>query len=190
MVAVRKGRSRKIIGRILLLIVLSFGLVSILILPVEAHRLIIAIEKMDVVMSLRPECPILNIDVKRIEILTLLGPTVRAGNISVKVYDPDGSLYVEGWSDYQGRFVFELPLPAKPGKWEITGKYPVPLHTAVLDFYIERSIISEQAPQEVWPVYMTVIAASGYAIGAAGMVLAYVAWRARRRSLLGLHGQR
>jgi len=174
----------KKMSRTISIIVMSFFLVSVSISRVEAHRLSIAFERIDVVATLSPECPIIYVDMQKIEILTLLGPTVAAGNITIKVYDPEGLLYVEGMSDEKGRFSFELPIPSKPGRWQITAKYPLPLHTASLEFYLERSIIVEQAPEEVWPVYMTLIAGLGYAIGVAGMVVGYLGWRARKKALL------
>jgi len=175
-----KHRVRRMI-RILSMTLVFLCLLSIYMSPVKAHRLSILVERINIVTSLRPECSIIDVDVRSIEILTLLGPTYLVGNISIKVYDPEGSLYVEGKSDDKARFSFELPVPPKPGRWRIVARYPSPLHTAVVDFYLERSIIPEEAPEAAPPVYMMVIAGLGYAIGVAGTVIGYVGWKAGKK---------
>jgi len=180
MLELYKSRARKTRKNLLIAVILFF-LLSIPVSFVKAHRLSVVIEKANFVTSLRPECPIIDTDLESIELLTLLGPTYPAGNVSFEVYDPDGFLYAEGRSDYYGRFSFELPIPAKPGMWRIVAKYEIsPPHTAVLDFYLERSIIAELAPEGPPPVYMIVIAIFGYALGIVGMVIGYIGWRAKK----------
>ena len=183
MLKVYRSRARRI-KKTLLIMVMLFWQVSIPVSFVKAHRLSIVVDKVNLVTSLRPECLIMDADLESIELLTLLGPTYPAGNVSFEVYDPDGFLYAEGRSDYYGRFSFELPIPSKPGMWRIVAKYEIsPPHTAVLDFYLERSIITELAPEGPPPVYMIVIAIFGYAFGIVGMAIGYIGWRARKRRI-------
>lgn len=167
--------------RALLSILVLFFVLPTSIYPVKAHRLSIVVDRINIVTRPRPECQILDADVERMEILTMFGQAETVENINIKVYDPDGSLYLEGASDEKGRFSFELPIPAKPGRWRIIATYPSPLHTATLDFYMERSIIVEQEAPEAWPIYMTIIAGTGYALGASGLIIGYMSRKAKKK---------
>ena len=109
-------------------------------------------------------------EVKKIDIRVYYGGGTPAREADVKVYEPDGSLYLEGETDDEGRFSFEPA--AMEGDWKIVAEHSG--HRAEVD-------LTGGSGGTEMPLYTRIIAGFGYLIGVAGLAIGYMGWRARRK---------
>ncbi|MBT9148828.1 MAG: hypothetical protein DDT28_00243 [Dehalococcoidia bacterium] len=110
---------------------------------------------------------------KEIEVLVEFGGGSVAREARVIVLDPNGEVYVEGVTDEEGKFSFELG--EMEGKWKITAEHSGHKKTVLL----ESSEAQSEGGLEL-PLYTRIIAGFGYLVGIAGVALVIMSRKVQR----------
>ena len=115
---------------------------------------------------------IINYQVGRIDMVVYFSGATPAQNAHVTVYEPDGTIYLEGETNEKGEFSYEPTV--MQGEWKIVAEHSG--HRAEI-------IVGEeiQGGTSEMPLYITVTAGLGYLIGLGGAAAAYMGWKSRRK---------
>lgn len=137
--------------------------------------------------------------VGRVDLMAYYGGGAPAQNAHVEVYRPDGTLYLEGETDDEGKFSFEPEI--MKGEWKAVTESMG--HRAELSIEVWEQPVEAEQPSDQeepaepigptrteqptkmqgtteMPLYTRVIAGFGYLIGLAGAAIGYMGWRVRR----------
>lgn len=98
---------------------------------------------------------------------------IPAQDVDVKVFYPDGSLYIEGKTDENGKFSFD---PKHGGEWQVVAESAG--HRA------EKIVTTTGACESgsAMPLYLRVFAGMGYIIGILGLFFWYKGYKQARQS--------
>lgn len=117
----------------------------------------------------------LNIQAGQMDLRITFDGGFSAGNADVKIYKEDGTLYLQGRADKDGRFRFEPEGTAK--NWLIVAEHSGHKGQSV---YSNESKKSGTGLPAGLPLYLIIGAGLGYLVGLAGIALGYKGLKAER----------
>ena len=98
----------------------------------------------------------------------------------VTIYDNEGHLYMEGVTDDEGKFGF----PPKIGMNEyivVVNATHMPGHRGETTINLSQNVAEAGRTGAELPLYSRIIAGFGYLIGIAGVAMAYMGWKQKKK---------
>lgn len=118
--------------------------------------------------------------ISEIEIESYFGGGSPCRDANVTVYDNEGNLYREGNTDEEGKFGFPPKIGMEEYKVVVEAVH-MPGHKAEKVINLSQEAAGAGGMGTEMPLYTRAIAGFGYLIGIAGVAMAYMSWKQKKK---------
>lgn len=115
-----------------------------------------------------------------LEIEAYFGGGAPVQDAEVTVYDKGGNLYLEGTTDEEGKFLFPPKIGMDEYKVVVNATH-MPGHKGETTINLGQDVAEAGGTGAEMPLYSNIIAGFGYLIGIAGVAMAYMCWKQKKK---------